>query len=78
MQINTGNELQGRISLELESAIYESLVRYWVQQGIPKDKAERSARKAILKIYLNARKEKWCLLPDDDDDYNSEFKDHPA
>ena len=51
------------ISLELEEAIFDSLVRYWIQQGVPRDHAELAARKALERLRLQGDDGTWCLLP---------------
>jgi hypothetical protein len=58
------NEFQNRTLSELDRIVLDFLAGYWTAQGIPKDQAESAARKAIVQIYLNAHKEKWCLLPE--------------
>lgn len=46
------------------TCIKECLEKYWVKQGIPKDKARAAAEKSLEKILSNTCKDTWCLLPE--------------
>jgi RNA polymerase sigma factor (sigma-70 family) len=45
------------ISEDLLVAVYQSLLRYWIKQGVSKEKAEDLAQEGILKCLLAC--EKW-------------------
>jgi|GEM_PF-3275086 len=45
------------ISEDLLLAVYQSLLRYWIKQGVSKEKAEDLAQEGILKCLLAC--EKW-------------------
>jgi hypothetical protein len=46
-------------------AVYHCLVRYWINQGIPRSRAETAARKALVKLQTNTTTETWCLVPEE-------------
>lgn len=60
-------EVQNKVydaPLEIEDeAVFECLVCYWIEQGIPKDHAEHAARKALERIWMNNGDGTWVLLP---------------
>ena len=45
------------ISEDLLLVVYQSLLRYWIKQGVPKEKAEDLAQEGILKCLRTC--EKW-------------------
>jgi hypothetical protein len=46
--------------------MFNCLVSYWTEHGIPRERAEIAARKAIERLRVNNGDETWCLLPNID------------
>ena len=51
------------ISPELETIVVESLIHYWIGQGITQDQATVAAQNALVRLRANVGDKTWCLLP---------------
>lgn len=51
------------VSPKLEAMIVESLIHYWMGQGLTQDQATAAAQNALVRLRANVSDRTWCLLP---------------